>query len=631
MKAADMPLRRLLPVVGTLVLLAGCGPSVTIITPQQGEEFEPGAEIAFSAFATGDGPDGLLTGDAIVWRSDVDGEFGRGTEFTTSELTAAGHIITATATDSTGRTAVDEVVIAIIEADFSVTVTAPADGTEFALGAEVSFACSVTDEYGAVLTPDTSTWSSSLDGEIGTGTDLMTTDLSEGLHTITVTATSQGDQVSDQVSIMIVADATLAAAILMPLHGEDCELGEAIAFTGYAEDTDGEELTGEAMVWSSDVDGQIGTGTDLRTSELTEGTHTITLTATYADNRTESDSVAITVTESGRKVWHVNTGDYVYSSPAVSEGYVYVGSNDGNVYCLDAISGEEVWQYETQDYVVSSPAVLDGRVYVGSDKVYCLDAATGDQVWEFDAGGYAVRSSPAVSEGRVYVGVDKVYCLDASTGEKVWEFDAGEGVFATPALYEGMVYVGGDRFYCLDATDGSSVWDFETEDWVEHSPAVMDGQVYVTADFDKLYCLDAASGTKLWEFEVASLMTSPPAVSAGRVYVGADLALYCLDSEDGAEVWQFRAGQSLLSSPVITETNVYVGGLSDKVFCLEVGDGTKVWEYETGSAVPSSPAIAGGYVYVGSRSGRIYCLHAAEGDNGSWPMFRLNPERTAGR
>ena len=66
----------------------------------------------------------------------------------------------------------------------------------------------------------------------------------------------------------------------------------------------------------------------------------------------------------------------MYSSPAVVDGVVYVGSNDDYVYALDARSGELRWRYETGGDVDSSPAVVDGVVYVGSedDYVYALDA-----------------------------------------------------------------------------------------------------------------------------------------------------------------------------------------------------------------------------------------------------------------
>jgi len=122
----------------------------------------------------------------------------------------------------------------------------------------------------------------------------------------------------------------------------------------------------------------------------------------------------------GDLVWSYATGSYVYSSPAVSGGYVFVGSPDNKVYCLDAATGVLVWSYATGSVVSSSPAVSGGYVYVGSSdhKVYCLDAATGALVWSYATGGW-VYSCPAVSEGYVYVGSDdgKVYCLEAGAGD----------------------------------------------------------------------------------------------------------------------------------------------------------------------------------------------------------------------
>lgn len=62
------------------------------------------------------------------------------------------------------------------------------------------------------------------------------------------------------------------------------------------------------------------------------------------------------------------------SSPAVVGGLVYVGSFDGNVYCLNAATGSLVWSYKTVNGAWSSPAVVDGVVYVGSDyaKIYAF-------------------------------------------------------------------------------------------------------------------------------------------------------------------------------------------------------------------------------------------------------------------
>ena len=41
-------------------------------------------------------------------------------------------------------------------------------------------------------------------------------------------------------------------------------------------------------------------------------------------------------------LWNYTTSDSVYSSPAVVDGKVYIGSYDGKVYCLDADNGKVV-------------------------------------------------------------------------------------------------------------------------------------------------------------------------------------------------------------------------------------------------------------------------------------------------
>src|SRR6266498_3306955 len=105
------------------------------------------------------------------------------------------------------------------------------------------------------------------------------------------------------------------------------------------------------------------------------------------------------------KRWSFATGDEVFSSPAVVNGVVYVGSYDGNLYALNASTGAKVWSFATGDFIESSPAVANGVVCVGSGdySVYALDASTGAELWSFATGGY-VFSSPAVANGVVYVG-----------------------------------------------------------------------------------------------------------------------------------------------------------------------------------------------------------------------------------
>jgi len=144
-------------------------------------------------------------------------------------------------------------------------------------------------------------------------------------------------------------------------------------------------------------------------------------------------------------IWDYTTGWYVFSSPAVADGKVFVGSQDCKVYALNVSNGEEVWNYTTNGAVYSSPAVVDGKVFVGSRdwNVYGLNASTGARMWNFTTG-LEVWSSPAVADGKVFIGSHdrNVYGLNASTGACIWKYRTGWYVFSSPSVADGMVFVG---------------------------------------------------------------------------------------------------------------------------------------------------------------------------------------------
>jgi hypothetical protein len=58
-----------------------------------------------------------------------------------------------------------------------------------------------------------------------------------------------------------------------------------------------------------------------------------------------------TAPNTNQTLWNHTTGSYVESSPAVVGGLVFVGSDDGKLYALNASTGSLVWNYTTGGYV----------------------------------------------------------------------------------------------------------------------------------------------------------------------------------------------------------------------------------------------------------------------------------------
>ena len=116
--------------------------------------------------------------------------------------------------------------------------------------------------------------------------------------------------------------------------------------------------------------------------------------------------------------WKFKTMGEVFSSPALSEGRVFVGSKDQNIYALDASTGVQKWKFPTGGMIDSSPVAAGGSVFFGSkDHIfYSVDANTGSENWRFVTGA-EIDCPPAIAAGIVSFGSTdtKMYALDADT------------------------------------------------------------------------------------------------------------------------------------------------------------------------------------------------------------------------
>ncbi len=273
----------------TITLTVNGGPSASITSPVDGSSVNTGASVSFVGTAS-DTEDGDLT-SSLSWTSSLDGAIGNGGSFTTSSLSSGTHVITASVTDVGGLSSSDTITLTV-NGGPSASITSPADGSSVNVGASVSFVGTASDTEDGDLTSSLS-WTSDLDGAIGTGGSFTTSSLSSGTHVITASVTDAGG-LSSSDTITLTVNAAPSASITSPSDGSTFDQGDAISFVGSAIDLEDGDLTA-GLTWSSDLDGVIGSGGGFSTSTLSLGPHTITASVTDSGGLTAVAAISLTV------------------------------------------------------------------------------------------------------------------------------------------------------------------------------------------------------------------------------------------------------------------------------------------------------------------------------------------------
>jgi polyvinyl alcohol dehydrogenase (cytochrome) len=289
-------------------------------------------------------------------------------------------------------------------------------------------------------------------------------------------------------------------------------------------------------------------------------------------------------------------GTQAYGNPVIVAGRVFVGSDNGTVYSLDADTGCMYWSFKAESGVRAAPTVgRAGRrdaVYVGDLKanVFALDAMTGEVIWkkQMDTHAFArVTGSPTLAGGRLYVPVSSVeevpaaqpkyecctfrgsvVALDAATGDQIWK---SYTITETP-IQTGRNSAGTPQW----APAGAAVWSSPTIDEKRGAVYVGSGNAYTqpaAKTSDSVIAMDIKTGKILWSnqatTEDAFLVGCRPGLENCPKELGPDFdfgnapmlrnlpggkrvlvigqksgIVWGLDPDhEGKELWHFKAGK----------------------------------------------------------------------------------------
>ncbi len=320
--------------------------------------------------------------------------------------------------------------------------------------------------------------------------------------------------------------------------------------------------------------------------------------------------------------WTFKTGSPISGEPAIGAGKVFIGSDNGTCFALDAATGTELWRFKTEDSVTTAPTIGEGVVYVPSNdgRLYALDIESGEERWQFDtedsiSAGVTLHSDPESGEPWVvfngYDGITR--CLRASDGSLVWEYDTGDLINGAVAVLDNTygVFGGCDaRFHVVNLADGKPVRSVETDAQITSSVATFGNFAYCGNYANQVVAADIMAGEIKWIYEDRGLpFMSAPAANAETVFIGSrDKHLHAIDRMTGERHWKFKTGERIEGSSILFEDAVVFGSGDGRLYALNPTDGTEIWRLDLGAPVDGSPAFGLGRIVIGVGDGTVFSI-----------------------
>jgi outer membrane protein assembly factor BamB len=293
------------------------------------------------------------------------------------------------------------------------------------------------------------------------------------------------------------------------------------------------------------------------------------------------------------QAWKASIGTNTFTSATVTNGNVYVFSDNKKLNAFNATTGAKLWadslgKYNST-YSYSSPAVSNGIVYAGSTsgKFFALDALNGTGLWSEKLGA-SISDSPTISKGIVYIaassqkGQGELYALNAFSGQQIWSTSIDTSLsISSPVVANGLVYISNynGTVMAFNAQTGERLWFNNVESSSFASPIVADGEVFIL-DGPGIIALNAKTGKELWSFFIYNVTAFVPSIANGIVYIGS-YNMNALDEKTGKLLWS-TAGSDGLGDATIANSIVYAGttgSYGNNLYGFDATTGTILWTY----------------------------------------------------
>ncbi len=155
--------------------------------------------------------------------------------------------------------------------------------------------------------------------------------------------------------------------------------------------------------------------------------------------------------QAGKTIWsfcpYGESGEWIYSDPAVSGHRLFIGDRRGYIHCLDSRTGQTLWGQLTsagkKRDVNSTPVIVEDLVIVGTNAsvAAAYDVKSGRQAWAQELDGPSAIG-PLLLRDFVTLIANSVYFLNPSDGKILSKFSwKDDGVSAADCTLQDIVCV----------------------------------------------------------------------------------------------------------------------------------------------------------------------------------------------
>jgi outer membrane protein assembly factor BamB len=376
----------------------------------------------------------------------------------------------------------------------------------------------------------------------------------------------------------------------------------------------------------------------------------------------------------GQEKWHFFTEGPVRYAPTIADGRIYVGSDDGSVYCLNAKNGRLLWKYRagpSPEKLLGNGSMIslwpirtnvlvdDGIVYFGAgvfpyEGIYicALDALDGSIAWKNDTigdqehelafGGISPQGYLVASEEVLYVPSSRAMpaAFDKKNGDFLYYLDPGGKIGGTWAVLDrehliaGVDQSGTPAKRAYDQTTGERIEDMHV--WFPGIDLVITPDTSYTLTKEGLYALNRFAYQNLQQNQIKDIRQKREDLRAQLSDISARLMeadsrkskqlerqredisrmiaeLAEVENLLKPEMFRWEVPSTGLNTIILAGESIFAGG-KDKVLGFDAQTGNKFWQTEIPGDVKGLSA-AGGRLFVSTAKGGILCFGQGEGSN----------------